>query len=251
MFPPISNNFLEEQTMNPHNQSEPTQIRTELDGTRAAVREELGKRSRALASEGMRYYNIFWVQKPLDEMERKYYQLKESGIGHDDAIRAALEMFHTRLSGKKRVAAIQAEEAKLSGNFITMREASSVLSALVHLEKKRATPHHAVELVERKAALASEAPLKIGTARWVQNRTVTLAAAVDADGDSEATPPTAVAEGDADGLFSFLEDSSGKMVVDTSDTPSESVAALREQATNRTGSSAWYGGSSPQYTVSK
>lgn len=250
MFPPISNNFLEEQTLNPHNQSEPTQVRTELEANRAAVRDELGRRSRALASEGMRYYNIFWVQKPLDEMERAYYQLKGAGLSHEDAMKQALEQFHSKMSGRKRVAAIQAEEAKLSGNFITMREASSVLAALVHLEKKRATPHYAIGLAEKKAALAAEAPLKVGTARWVAKAPApTEIEKMAKEAAAGASPAEAAAadSGDADGLFSFLEDESGKMVADVTDVTSDSTSALREAATNSTGNGTWYGGASPRY----
>lgn len=141
MFPPINHNFQQERTLNPHNESEPTQDSTDqLSAARLALRDELARKSRLLASEGMRYYNIFWVRKPLDRMERSYYDLKRRGCAHDVAIKKVLQTFYEELTVKKRVSAIQAEEAKLSGRFITMREAVVVMNVLTQLQRESWTP---------------------------------------------------------------------------------------------------------------
>eukprot|EP00758_Cryptobia_borreli_P018908 Tbor_TRINITY_DN7633_c0_g1::TRINITY_DN7633_c0_g1_i1::g.1006::m.1006 len=244
MFPPINNNFLEEQTMNPMNEAEPTQVRSELDTTRAAVRDELGKRSRLLVSEGMRYYNIFWVQKPIDEMERKYYQLIANGATHEGAIRAALEQFHATLSTKKRVAAIQAEEAKLSGNFVTMREASAIMNTLVHIEKKKFTPYNATKLAEAKYKMALTGGQMEGTTRYVEKRRPTMASS------SESAATNVPTKNDAESLFTFLEDDGGFMVVDINENADDIVSKLKEVATNYTGDDMWYTGEGPDLPVS-
>lgn len=144
MFPPINHNYQQEKTLNPHNQSEPTSHSVSLDAERAQIRDELARKSRHLASEGMRYYNIFWVKKPLDRMEQDYFELtKKKGVAHAVAIKRVLEAFYDEIAAKKRVAAIQAEEAKRSGKFISMREAVVVMSILSQIQRDQLTPHQA------------------------------------------------------------------------------------------------------------
>lgn len=225
MFPPQSS-FHEEQTLNPHNEGDATQVRSELDETRAAVRAELGRRSRTLASEGMRYYNLFWVKKPIDEMERKYFKLTANGASHENALKMALEEYQEQLATKKRVSAIQAEEAKLSGNFITMREASAVVGALAHMRANRFAPHHASVLAsEMRAQAVLDSPLDVQS-KWSEGS------------KEETTDPTS-----SEALFSFMDDDGeGSVSVTTAPTKHDRLVTLKEQATGNTGDVDWYTG---------
>ena len=231
MFPPQSS-FHEEQTLNPHNEGDATQVRSELDETRAAVRAELGRRSRTLASEGMRYYNLFWIKKPIDEMERKYFKLTSNGASHENALKMALEEYQQQMATKKRVSAIQAEEAKLSGNFITMREASAVVGALSHMRANRFAPHHASVLSsDMRAQAALDSPLDVGS-KWTEGTKTPEAPSDDLTSES---------------LFSFMdEDGEGSVSVTTTPTKYDRVATLKEQATGGTGDADWYSGASDE-----
>ena len=146
MFPPIQHNFTEEKTQNPFNQPEPTQQQFIPDAERQQLRQELAMKSRSLASEGMRYFNLFWVQKPIDQAERRYYRYRKDGLTHQEAIKKVLQDFRDEQTVKKRAQLIQAEEAKLGGKFITMREAATVLKVLAQLQAHPMAPHEYAEL---------------------------------------------------------------------------------------------------------
>ncbi|EPY35791.1 hypothetical protein STCU_00910, partial [Strigomonas culicis] len=199
MFPPMQNHFQQEQTLNPQNELDPTQDDRsgQLAAERLALRDELAHKSRLVASEGMRYYNIFWVRKPLDRMEKEYYDLKRRGIAHDVAIRKVLQGFYEALARKKRLSAIQAEEAKLSGKYITMREATVVMGVLTQIQREQLTPHQV-------ALFAKE-----------QRQTVQAGDGLRTEVRSAATTTTAVKDGaaaaaantvSADSLADFLAD---------------------------------------------
>lgn len=240
MFPPINHNFQQERTLNPHNESEPTQDDTNrLTAERVALRDELARRSRLVASEGMRYYNLFWVRKPLDRMEKEYYDLKRKGVSHPIAIKRVLAGFYDELTAKKRVAAIQAEEAKLSGKFISMREATVVMNVLVQLQREQLTPHQA-------AVLAKE-QRRVSHAGEGLTTTVTRAAPQTA-----ATTPEADATS-ADALADLL---SSDAIATASPAPQYNVEVTEARydshkklhdtmSLDGTGSAAWYDGASP------
>ncbi|KAG5482966.1 hypothetical protein LSCM4_07175 [Leishmania orientalis] len=244
MFPPINHNFQQERTLNPHNASEPTQDDTDhLSAERVALRDELARKSRLLASEGMRYYNVFWVRKPLDRMERQYYELRRKGVAHSVAIKQVLQMFYDDLTVKKRVAAIQAEEAKLSGKYISMREATVIMGVLTQLQKEQLTPHQVTLLAKekREKAQAGEA----------------FAATVERTTEAVDGAAKGAAEGEevmsADSLADLLsteteldgDTPSISYKVTIRDTEHDSVKQLQEAALDNTGRSDWYTGASP------
>lgn len=243
MFPPIHNNYQQEQTLNPHNESEPTQDPTgTLSAERVALRDELARKSRLMASEGMRYYNVYWVRKPLDRMEREYYNLKRKGVPHAVAIKKALEGFYCELTAKKRVAAIQAEEAKLSGKFISMREATVVMKVLTQLQREQLTPHQVALLAKEQRDLTREgeslsATVVHSNAEAMPGTVPTTEEAVSADSlaDLLAGDEAAANEGGA---------SAAALTVTTSRTPYDSVKQLEDMATDGTGSVEWYTGAS-------
>ncbi|RNF21701.1 uncharacterized protein Tco025E_03296 [Trypanosoma conorhini] len=248
MFPPINHNFQQEKTLNPRNASEPTQDDAgSLGPERVALRDELARKSRLVASEGMRYYNIFWVRKPLDRMEKEYYELKRRGVAHSEAIKKVLEGFYNDLAVKKRVAAVQAEEAKLSGRFITMREATVVLNVLAQLHREQLTPHQVTLLAkEQREAAASASGL---------TATVSRVSAPASGAETEAAAPKESGSGEAlsaDSLASMLEDdhvgSTGTQYhVEVKHSAHDSVKQLQEESTDNTGSPDWYTGASPVY----
>ncbi|CCW65462.1 unnamed protein product [Phytomonas sp. EM1] len=238
MFPPINHNFQEEKTLNPHNESEPTQDQTDhLTAERIALRDELARKSRLVASEGMRYYNIFWVRKPLDRMEKEYYDLKRGGMPHEDAIQKVLSGFYNDLTVKKRVAAIQAEEAKLSGKFISMREATVVMSVLVQLQREQLMPHQVSLLADKQRKAAQEG----GGLTAVVTRASTPT-------EECTSPPTEDATLSAESLADFLSnDMSGSAAsenysIKIKDTPDDSVERLRQRSMDNTGQPNWYTG---------
>lgn len=265
MFPPINHNFQQEKTLNPQNRSEPTQRdETSMSAERLALRDELARKSRSLASEGMRYFNIFWVQKPLDKMEREYFQLKRNGASHQVAIKKVLQSFYETLSVKKRVAQIQSEEARLSGGFISMREATTVLQVLSHLQAAQLTPQQVAELASRKGETARTGDAMIGR---VERRAP--AASPSATGDAAATAssapsaattttaPSSAADISADALAAALEGDSQALgaaaaaytvVVDAS--PNDTLQQLQSvTATEGTGQLDWFDGPSPSYPL--
>nr|CCC90438.1 unnamed protein product [Trypanosoma congolense IL3000] len=250
MFPPINHNFQQEKTLNPHNASEPTQDDTStLSPERVALRDELARKSRLVASEGMRYYNIFWVRKPLDTMEKEYYDLKRKGVAHNDAIKKVLQSFYSELAIKKRVAAIQAEEAKLTGRFITMREATVVLGVLAKLHKEQLTPHQVGLLAkEQERATETDGGLTATVSRVTAPHKETsdaTAARAEALAEDETLSPDLLSsmmlEDVADGAVG------SKYHVDVKETSIDSIRQLRERAEDHTGSPGWYTGASPTY----
>lgn len=234
MFPPIQHNFQQERTLNPHNHSEPTQdFDGNLSAERVALRDELAHKSRLLASEGMRYYNIFWVRKPLDRMEKGYYDLKRSGVSHTAAIQKVLQDFYDELTAKKRVAAIQAEEAKLSGQYITMREATVVMQVLAQLQREQLTPHQASLLAQEQREKAHE-----GT-----SLAVTLKRAQPSSEDDVSAD--ALAEGLADDSVDAASGQPPTYAAEVHEVPGDSVKKMQERATDGTGKADWYAGYSP------
>jgi hypothetical protein len=248
MFPPISHNFQQEKTLNPHNESEPTQDgRGGMSAERLALRDELARKSRLVASEGMRYYNIFWVRKPLDNMEREYYQLKRMGVEHSEAVRRVLRGFYNELTVKKRVAVIQAEEAKLSGKFISMREATVVMSVLTQLQRDQLTPHQASLLARHQR----DRVCKAETLTAAVSRSAASEPTSDTPATAVSAPSGATESMSADILADLMAEpevaaeSGTQYRVEIKDVPHDSVSALREIATDGTGSPHWYTGSSP------
>ncbi|KAK7196575.1 hypothetical protein NESM_000595700 [Novymonas esmeraldas] len=246
MFPPINHNFQQERTLNPHAASEPTQDDTDrLSGERAALRDELARRSRLLASEGMRYYNVFWIRKPLDRMEREYYELQRKGVAHSVAIKRVLQSFYDELTVKKRVAAIQAEEAKLSGKFISMREATVVMGVLAQLQKEQLTPHQVTLLAKEQREKAQHGEAVVATVERGADR-----AAVDAERGDEIMSADSL----ADLLSTEADDGAGNTPstsyrVSINDAGHDSVRQLQAAAMDNTGSADWYTGASPMLHV--
>ncbi|RNF08324.1 hypothetical protein TraAM80_02913 [Trypanosoma rangeli] len=248
MFPPINHNFQQERTLNPRNASEPTQDDAgSLSSERIALRDELARKSRLVASEGMRYYNIFWVRKPLDRLEKEYYELKRKGVAHREAIKKVLEGFYSDLTVKKRVALVQAEEAKLSGRFITMREATVVLNVLAQLHREQLTPHQvALMAKEQREATESGSGLTATASR-------VLAPAVGAETEKAAPKESGSEEAlSADSLASMLEDdhvggTGTQYQVEVKHSTCDSLRQLQEKSTDNTGSPDWYTGASPVY----
>lgn len=243
MFPPIQHNFLEEKTLNPHNDSEPTQSQQDhVAASRRAIRDELAKQSRSLASDGMRYFNMFWVEKSLDKAERQYYNNKRRGFNHEEAIKAALEEYYSEMATKARVHLIQSEEAKVSGNFITMREAGAVLNVLTHIQSARLAPHQYGELADSIRSTANDDRLKKATI-------------IDTSKEPAAAPLAPPAEKDAVGgetadgsAAAALHDTlASDNTVCIEDVNADSVPRLRETATDNTGIAGWYHGASPMY----
>jgi len=256
MFPPIHGNYKEEQTLNPHNRSEPTQ-----DGHLASseerrnLRDELSRKSRSVAAEGMRYYNLFWMRKPLDEMERQYYQCIRDGLTHDAAIKTVLRRFYETLSVKKRISAIQSEEAKLSGQFITMREAATVLGVLSQLQSEQLTPQQAATLATSQRRRVHEGGIYVASveqreklptpAPTVPSSESTVASATD-----QATAPPATAEVaaapkvdegtmTAEVLMLQLEDDADH-VMKIQPQKGDTLASLREKSTDGTAEMDWF-----------
>jgi hypothetical protein len=248
MFPPINHNFQQEKTLNPHNQSEPTQDDTDrLSVERAALRDELARKSRLVASEGMRYYNIFWVRKPLDRMERQYYELKKKGVTHSVAIKKVLGSFYEELTVKKRVAAIQAEEAKLSGKFISMREATVIMGVLAQLQKEQLTPHQVTLLAKQHRDTTYNGEAFEAT---VERSATTAAAPESVDGSAgEAMSADSLAD-----LLSSESEVDGDAPATTyrvqiHDTRYDSVKQLQEAAADHTGNADWYTGATPMVSA--
>ena len=285
MFPPINHNFQEEKTLNPQNRGEPTQDGTDtLSAERWKLREELGQRSRSLAAEGMRYYNLFWIRKPLEEMEKQYYIYKGKGLNHDGAIRRTLQDFYSQLATRKRAGLIQSEEARLSGEFISMREAATVISALAHLQKHDMTPHQvsalatekrqqstgdqmlraSIEPFQRKVAKqpkpvetspAEKADEVADSAAALSEKVASDATAAAADGGSATAEATkSVEEAEEAPPFShavlFEELSGGDRAVVVTTNPNDTIAKLRSQATGDTGDVEWFSGEGPSYPTS-
>eukprot|EP00760_Papus_ankaliazontas_P004807 PhM_4_TR12165/c0_g2_i1/m.26219 len=146
MFPPPHNSSVEEETQNPlaHEEHQKSPHENER---RMALRDELAKRSRDVASAGNRYMNLFWVTKPLDEMERSYHQcVSEMGLSHGEAVERVMKEHYAKQAVRRRVHALHLEEAKLSGKFVTMREGTAVIQALAFVHKGTLAPQQYAEL---------------------------------------------------------------------------------------------------------
>lgn len=225
MFPPINHNFQQEKTLNPRNNPDPTSSGTNtLSSDRVAIRQELAHRSRLLASEGMRYYNLFWVRKPLDRMEKQYMDLTRKGAQHSYAMKRVLDSFYDEITVKRRVAAIQEEEAKLSGKFISMREAIAVMAILSHVQREQLSPHQAAVLAKvQKQRSHNEMPVRA---------TLTHKATQEEY------------DGSPEGLGDILSQDDSP-IVQLSDSDSDSLQKLRDVATDGTGEPDWYSGMTP------
>lgn len=288
MFPPISNNFTEERTLNPHNDAEPTQSEIMLDATREKLRDELSRQSRGAATEGSRYFNLYWVKKPLDQMERRYwYFTRTMGFEHETSIKRVVQEYHEEKAVRRRTAMIQAEEAKLTGKFITMTEAMTVLQLLRQAQTTQLAPHQYSQLAQQTARqIEEEEPYTVET------RVVTklaprqpaptaapppaAAAASDAAATSSATgtaapnatsattaptdaatpPPssssTAAASSSSSATVQSLHDLLGaetvdETVVEAVQTKADNVKKLREEAMDAAGTTQWYKGHTPFY----
>lgn len=234
MFPPINHNFQQEKTLNPRNRSEPTgELDSPLSVRRREIREELGRKSRLLASEGMRYYNIFWIRKPLDEMEKQYFDLERKGVRHDVAIKKVLETFYNKITAKKRVAAIQAVEAKLSGKFISMREAVVVINVLSQLQNKQFSPHQ--------ASLLSK--YQYNRSHNEQPYHVTLQKKEPAEDSSGEGTESMFSP---DSLSSFLSEDGSEVQTTVHKSDADSLAQFKDMSTDHTGAINWYTGYSPE-----
>jgi hypothetical protein len=228
MFPPSTHTFKEEVTLNPHNRDHATQdAATVTSEARARIREELSRQSRTLAASGKRYFNIFWLQKPLDEAERKYYYLRREGMHHDEAIRSVLREFFQKQSVRQRVNAIHAESVKQTGKFLTMREAMSLLQVLSDAQRMRLAPHQFVEIGES----ASERIYSDTVKQATLHHSVTtvdpttaekLSSILGASAQETATQTTA------------------QEVVRVEDKPTDGLGRLKGTAAGSVGDSAWF-----------
>eukprot|EP00759_Apiculatamorpha_spiralis_P053513 PhF_6_TR6228/c1_g1_i1/m.9403 len=149
MFPPPHNMAREEQThnhmANPQNQKSPY-----ANETRMQVRQALAQHSRSAASAGNRYANLFWVMKPLDEMERSYYRyVSEFGYRHEEAVEKVVNEYYAKEATRTRVHSLHQEEARLSGKFITMKEGLAVIQALAHIQSSQMAPHEFAQMANR------------------------------------------------------------------------------------------------------
>ena len=222
MFPPISHNFHEERTLNPYANSEPTQLDMELDEGRQKLRQELGMKSRSLAAAGNRYFSQFWIQKPLDTMERKYYDLTSNKkLSHREAVDMLLKEHQKERQTRRRVQLIQAEQAKQSGKYITMREATALMSLLHHTHSLPGA-QAAESLANTIQQQSIDAPLK--SARFA------LASNSQRSGSSSS-----------DGI-NVTPDESEPEVFDVLSDGNDSMSTLRETATDGTGEADWYSG---------
>lgn len=252
MFPPVNHNFQQEKTLNPHNHSEATNdplMSSSLTPERVAVRDELARKSRLLASEGMRYYNIFWVQKPLDRMEQHYLDMRRKGVQHNVAIKKVLEKFYNEITAKKRVAAIQAEEAKLSGKFISMREAVVVMNILAQLQEEQFSPHQASLLANVQRERSHNEKAFYATVEEPE-------AASASTSSSGGNTSSASSVGSPDALADMLSDDAGsgsgmpgEMKIKIHESGAESIRGLQDAATDYTGRADWYTGASPTISL--
>lgn len=253
MFPPVNHNFQQEKTLNPQNHSEATNdplLSSSLTPERVAVRDELARKSRLLASEGMRYYNIFWVQKPLDRMEQHYLEMRRKGVQHSVAIKKVLEKFYDEITAKKRVAAIQAEEAKLSGKFISMREAVVVMNILAQLQKEQFSPHQASLLanVQRERS-HNEKAFYATMEEQVPSSSGSRNSSSPSGSSSAAVSPDALADMLSDDGGSARAESGSGMRITVHASNAESIQGLQDAATDYTGSPDWYTGASPMLSL--
>ena len=149
MFPPPHNLAREEHTLNP--QAHDPHIKTEFEKNedRHNLRDALGRASRSAASAGNRYMNIFWIQKPLDEMERSYYSYtSENGMTHEEAFKRVVDEYYAKQAVRMRVRQIQREEVALSGKCLSMKEGIALIHTLSTLQKQQLPPQELASLSE-------------------------------------------------------------------------------------------------------
>lgn len=241
MFPPQSHSFKQEHTENPYAVEEPTQEQFDsVDSDRRALRDELARRSRSLASAGMRYFNIFWVKKPLDDAERRYFALRRgnAGLGHDDAMKQVLSEFYQKQALRRRSHMIQAEEAQMTGKFLTMREAMSVVQLLGDAQKMSLAPHQFAELAQSARSRTSNGETTVGASRTVAQQS-------DANKRGETMSAEALhamlsGSGDASAQDSAAGRTTMSTTVVVEDAESDSVSSLKNISTGSTGSVDWF-----------
>lgn len=234
LFPPINHNFLPENTLNPKNRSEPVgEMNSTLSSERMSIRNELKKKSRLLASVGSRYYNIFWIRKPLDRMEKKYFDLEKKGVRHDVALTKVLKEFYDELTTKKTVIAMQAAEAKISGKFISMGEAVVVINVLSQLQNKHFSPHQASLLAKQQYSRSHNEDPFHATVHKKQ-----ILKECFEEGAERALSP--------DSLATFLSEDGGEIHSNAHQSKAGSIAQLNNFSTDHTGAANWYTGYSPK-----
>ena len=277
MFPPIQHSFKEEKTLNPQTVEELTQEQfNTISDERKMVREELAKKSRTLASSGMRYYNIFWVEKPLDDAERQYYVLRKSnGLSHEEAIKKVLADFYEKQALRRRAHMIQSEEAQMTGKFLTMREAMSVVQLLGDAQRLGLAPHQFSEIASRTKARSSGSSNSSSVSSSFEDQHFDSAAnsTMDTRVEKELVTESSTSSSiSADSLHDLLsgsgsEDATTKKttnvqstqprskIVDrivVSDSSSDSIDGLKNLATSSTGKTDWLDeaeGHSPKYNT--
>ena len=149
MFPPPHNLAREEHTLNPHAHDPHIKTDFEKNEDRQNLRDELARASRSAASAGNRYMNIFWVQKPLDEMERSYYAYTaDHGMTHEEAFRRVVDEYYAKQAVRMRVRQIQREEAALSGKCLSMKEGIALIHTLSTLQREQLPPQELATLSE-------------------------------------------------------------------------------------------------------
>lgn len=248
MFPPITHAFKEEKTLNPYTVEEVTQEQfNTLSEDRRFVREELAKRSRTLASTGMRYFNIFWAEKPLDDAERQYYVLrKANGLSHEEALKKVLTEFYEKQALRRRSHMIQSEEAQMTGKFLTMREAMSIVQLLGDAQRLGLAPHQFSEIAQRTHERASSTENATTDTR-VEKEMITISAEsfhalMSGSSDDGSSGSSSTGAGSTSKATDVQSTQPKTKVVDkivVSDSASDSTESLKNLATSSTGTTSW------------
>jgi hypothetical protein len=250
MFPPINKNFDEAKTENPHDAAEPTKLsREQLSedyAERAQLRTELARQSRSAAAAGNRYLNQYWVRKPLDDMERAYYKLtRGSSLGHAEAVKEVVKQYRESQAVQTRVHLIQSEEAKLTGKFITMREAMAVLELASAAQQGRMDSQQYAQMARDAEDVYLNDP--VYEAQVVRKQISSpKAAATDAASTGGSDPEA----GAADAAAATAEEMDTQIVEEIilNRTSGDSLPKLRDLArggTSEDDGEGWYGGYSP------
>eukprot|EP01063_Lacrimia_lanifica_P016259 TRINITY_DN22866_c0_g1_i1.p1 TRINITY_DN22866_c0_g1~~TRINITY_DN22866_c0_g1_i1.p1 ORF type:complete len:365 (+),score=148.57 TRINITY_DN22866_c0_g1_i1:123-1217(+) len=99
------------------------------------VRKKLKEDIAEGAAEGRSTFNFFWQKKPLEKMESRFYQLKESGVRDAEAHKMVQREFYETLAIRKRQQAIAAETARRSGKAISAYQGHWILDLLITLQQ--------------------------------------------------------------------------------------------------------------------
>ena len=197
------------------------------------------------------------MRKPIDDMEAEYWKLvRTKGFAHDAAIRHVLKQHHEKQAVRARVHAIQAEEAKFTGKFITMREAMSVLNLFNAVQEQSLQTQEYSDVAKELRDRYEDDPLMRAS---VETRRVPKAASDPAAPESDAEASPTAAEGDAEkkegaakaaaaGLDAEPEFDTVQDVVVT-ETEGESLAKQRERMMEGSDIDAdafWYDGFAPE-----